>query len=90
MALKAQVWRNKHSLSPTSAMSPSWSILLICVLVTFTKCENILLLHPIYCGSHEFVLRTLGDHLVSRGHTVTQVWYTIAFIEAIKDTSFIG
>ena len=35
--------------------------------------ENILILHPIYCGSHEFVLRTLGDHLVQRGHQVTQV-----------------
>ena len=35
--------------------------------------ENILILHPIYCGSHEFVLRSLGDHLVQRGHQVTQV-----------------
>ena len=37
------------------------------------QCANILILHPIYCGSHEFVLRALGDHLVSRGHKVTQV-----------------
>ena len=34
---------------------------------------NILILHPIYCGSHELVLRNLGDYLVKRGHQVTQV-----------------
>lgn len=41
--------------------------------VNFAYGANILILHPIYCGSHELVLRNLGDYLVKRGHQVTQV-----------------
>ena len=37
--------------------------------------ENILILHPVFCGSHESVLRTLGNHLVQQGHQVTQVLF---------------
>ena len=53
-------------------MSPFNFILFACCLFESSG-ENILILHPIYCGSHEFVLRSLGDHLVQRGHQVTQV-----------------
>ncbi len=39
-----------------------------------TEASNILILHPIYSGSHEQVLRSVGEHLVEkRGHNVTQV-----------------
>ncbi|KAF2361749.1 UDP-glucuronosyl/UDP-glucosyltransferase [Trinorchestia longiramus] len=34
---------------------------------------KILILHPIYAGSHEVVLRDLGAELVRRGHFVTQL-----------------
>ncbi|XP_068228919.1 UDP-glucuronosyltransferase 1A8-like isoform X1 [Palaemon carinicauda] len=34
---------------------------------------NILILHPIYAGSHELTLRRFGEELVKRGHKVTQV-----------------
>ena len=34
---------------------------------------NVLILHPIYAGSHEVVLRELGVELVKRGHRVTQL-----------------
>ena len=37
--------------------------------------ENILILHPVFCGSHESVLRSLGNHLVQQGHQVTQVLF---------------
>lgn len=49
-------------------------ILLFSVLIILTDGANILILHPIYSGSHEHVLRTVGEHLVqNRGHNVTQV-----------------
>ena len=36
--------------------------------------SNILILHPIYSGSHEHVLRSVAEHLIkNRGHNVTQV-----------------
>ena len=53
-------------------MSPFYFIL-FAFRIAVSSGENILILHPIYCGSHEFVLRSLGDHLVQRGHQVTQV-----------------
>lgn len=34
---------------------------------------NVLILHPIYAGSHEVVLRGLAVELVKRGHQVTQL-----------------
>jgi hypothetical protein len=48
-------------------------IFLLGLSVAQVESAKILILHPIYCGSHEFVLRKFGDHLVSRGHEVTQV-----------------
>ncbi len=36
---------------------------------------NVLILHPIFAGSHVEVLRQFGEHLVQRGHKVTQVMY---------------
>uniref|UniRef100_A0A6A7G7R0 UDP-glucuronosyltransferase 2B33-like n=2 Tax=Hirondellea gigas TaxID=1518452 RepID=A0A6A7G7R0_9CRUS len=38
-----------------------------------TDTANVLILHPIYAGSHEVVLRVLGVELVKRGHEVTQL-----------------
>ena len=37
------------------------------------QAANILILHPLYVGSHTIVLQQFGDYLVSRGHHVTQV-----------------
>ncbi|MPD05439.1 hypothetical protein E2C01_101183 [Portunus trituberculatus] len=34
---------------------------------------RVLILHPIYAGSHELTLRRFGEELVKRGHEVTQV-----------------
>ena len=48
-------------------------LILLCVTTRLSESANILMLHPIYCGSHEFILRQMGDHLVARGHEVTQV-----------------
>ena len=47
--------------------------LLVLLFSAVSESANILMLHPIYCGSHEFVLRQMGDQLVSHGHEVTQV-----------------
>ena len=52
--------------------------LLILLLVCFQKSEsaNILILHPLYAGSHELTLRSIGNHLVKeRGHNVTQLMF---------------
>ena len=52
-----------------------WMVLytgLFCVL-SGVEGANILILHPVYSGSHTIVLRQFGDYLVSRGHHVTQV-----------------
>ena len=50
-------------------------ILLVFLLKILLGCQaaNILVLHPIYCGSHELVLRSFGDLLFKEGHNVTQV-----------------
>ena len=48
--------------------------LLLLLISTLSESANILVLHPIYCGSHEFILRKMGDQLVARGHEVTQVY----------------
>ena len=34
---------------------------------------NVLILHPVYAGSHELTLRVLGEQMVARGHNVTQI-----------------
>jgi len=48
---------------------------------------NILILHPLYAGSHDLVLRLIGDRLVSRGHTVTQVRYAGTNMKYDLDTN---
>ena len=53
-------------------------IFLIClfVFIQVTKCAKILILHPLYAGSHELTLRSIGNHLIKeRGHSVTQVMF---------------
>lgn len=49
----------------------------VILLTLFRICNggNILILHPIFAGSHVEVLRQFGEHLVQRGHEVTQVMY---------------
>jgi len=49
--------------------------ILVAVLISLMRGANILILHPLYAGSHDLVLRLVGDRLVSRGHTVTQIRY---------------
>ena len=34
---------------------------------------RVLILHPIYAGSHELVCRRLGEELIKKGHSVTQL-----------------
>ncbi|KAK7084808.1 hypothetical protein SK128_006603, partial [Halocaridina rubra] len=46
---------------------------------------NILILHPIYAGSHELTLRKFGEELVKRGHKVTQLrWKSTKTQEVIS------
>ena len=50
------------------------SILVILMVVDETLSgARVLILHPIYAGSHELTLRRFGEELVKRGHEVTQV-----------------
>lgn len=39
----------------------------------FKEPARVLIMHPIYAGSHEVVLRSLGLEMVRRGHFVTQL-----------------
>ena len=59
---------------------------IIAVILSICESANILILHPIYCGSHEFVLRNLGDYLIKKGHSVTQV--CILLIQAQRARKF--
>ena len=59
--------------------------LLVLLFSAVSESANILMLHPIYCGSHEFVLRQMGDQLVSRGHEVTQVCTFIFLMSTEKN-----
>ena len=46
------------------------------IFIQVFECANILILHPLYAGSHELTLRSIGNHLVKeRGHNVTQVMF---------------
>lgn len=47
---------------------------------------NILILHPIYAGSHELILRKFGEELVSRGHRVTQVRWKSSKTQPVNST----
>ena len=57
-----------------SVMTPARSVLL-CVLLLLAPAAaiNVLILHPVYAGSHELTLRVLGEQMVARGHIVTQI-----------------
>ena len=58
-----------------------------CLVCTCVQGANILILHPLYAGSHDLVLRLVGDRLVSRGHTVTQVRYVGTNMKYDLDTN---
>ena len=58
--------------------------LLVLLFSAVSESANILILHPIYCGSHEFILRQMGDQLVSHGHEVTQVCIVYSFCFLLK------
>ena len=69
--------RHRHSVTISlfqSVMTPVRSVLL-CVLLLLAPAAaiNVLILHPVYAGSHELTLRVLGEQMVARGHTVTQI-----------------
>jgi hypothetical protein len=75
--------------------------LLFSFFILLTDGANILILHPIYSGSHEHVLRTVGEHLVeNRGHNVTQVHYltvvsnhflsVVTFATIVTTTAFLS
>jgi hypothetical protein len=51
-------------------------IILFCTVLwlpSIAKGANILILHPIYSGSHDLVLRTIGEAPISRGHNIAQI-----------------
>ncbi|XP_059092705.1 UDP-glucosyltransferase 2-like isoform X2 [Tigriopus californicus] len=47
---------------------------------------NIVILHPAYSGSHHIALRNFGDHLVSRGHNVTQIKFRMSNANHVANT----
>ncbi|XP_069186025.1 UDP-glucuronosyltransferase 2B1 isoform X2 [Procambarus clarkii] len=47
---------------------------------------KILVLHPIYAGSHELTLRRFGEELVKRGHQVTQVRWRSSKTREVNST----
>ena len=53
----------------------------------FVDSSNVLIIHPVYSGSHHIVLRQFGDYLVSRGHSVTQIKFQQANRNLSPDTN---
>lgn len=49
--------------------------------------SNVLIIHPVYSGSHHIVMKQFGDYLVTRGHTVTQVKFQQANRHSSPDTN---
>ncbi|XP_042212020.1 UDP-glucuronosyltransferase 1A9-like [Homarus americanus] len=47
---------------------------------------NILILHPIYAGSHELTLRRFGEDLVKRGHRITQIRWRSSKTQEVNTT----
>ncbi|XP_037093340.1 UDP-glucuronosyltransferase 1A8-like [Pollicipes pollicipes] len=52
-------------------LKPALCVLL--VVLCSADAINVLILHPVYAGSHELTLRVLGEQMVERGHNVTQI-----------------
>ena len=69
--------RHRHSVTISlfqSVMTPARSVLLfVLLLLAPAAAINVLILHPVYAGSHELTLRVLGEQMVARGHRVTQI-----------------
>ena len=65
-----------------------WLVFVVWILEVLTAVHsaNILILHPLYSGSHTIVLRQFGDYLVSRGHNVTQVKFRQSNSNSDPDT----
>lgn len=55
------------------AVSPTTGLLLLLALLSAADAINVLILHPLYSGSHERTLRMFGEQMVERGHSVTQI-----------------
>ncbi|XP_063590547.1 uncharacterized protein LOC134767479 [Penaeus indicus] len=51
-----------------------------------TEGANVLILHPIYAGSHELTLRKFGEKLVERGHRVTQLRWRSTKTRAVNSS----
>ncbi|XP_037078803.1 UDP-glucuronosyltransferase 1A9-like [Pollicipes pollicipes] len=49
--------------------------------------RNVLLVQMVGTGSHEFVMRRLGEQLVQRGHRVTQIRWLHAFSDLVPANS---
>ena len=59
---------------PQAGMASVLHVAAICsLLLTPAVGINVLILHPVYAGSHELTLRVLGEQMVARGHNVTQI-----------------
>jgi len=52
------------------------TVALLQAFLTGASCLNILVVHPLYAGSHVLTLHTLSKHLIGKGHQVTTFKYT--------------
>ena len=51
-------------------------------------CANVLIMHPIYAGSHHFALKTFAKYLVDeRGHNVTMIKFAQVNDKPLEDKS---
>ena len=55
-------------------------LLLLCVVTELASCGKILILHPLYSGSHVLTLSSVAEALTQRGHTVHVVRWKDAHI----------
>ena len=55
-----------------------FAMILLMYFVAHTNTKKIIMIHPLYAGSHISMLRPLAEHLVSRGHEVYQLKFKSA------------
>ena len=51
------------------------NLVYLCSFLSITSSLNVLILHPIYSGSHVLTLQSLASHLLSQGESVTTIRY---------------
>ena len=48
---------------------------------------NILIIHPLYAASHEMILRSFGEHMITRGHSGTMLKFQNAKNPQVADSN---